>query len=50
MKMLVVGILIYICGGFTLALLGAILAHKSSWGVLAVLFFAILGASALMVP
>lgn len=41
-------LLFWVIGAFTLALGGAFLAHKRSAGVLLVMFFALLAASALL--
>jgi hypothetical protein len=46
--MVVVGVLLWICGCFTLAFLGALLEHKRSWGMLAALFLLILAASTII--
>lgn len=45
MKIVLIGILLWICGGFTLAFGGALLAHKQSWRFLSILLLLILAAS-----
>lgn len=45
MKWVLIGAVLVVCGGFTIAFLGALLEHKRSWWLLLALFFLILAAS-----
>ena len=45
MRLILLGGLLVVCGGLTLAFLGALLEHRRSWLLLLTLFFLILASA-----